>query len=298
MNFQKLNSLYIELRDGLRAQVHTASMGDLNVRPPAGDADEASFLRASAWCYLLFFEAGRISIPFLLNLNGFSSEEFAKIHKITLRNIHALRTLLSHNLGFGDEHDLEIRKFASDWFVGTCGAVFPTNIVQWKSCCNRLFEDSGALIEYSSEVLSNCASAPERDIIFEKLRIRVQRDWPASEYDKLVSDAAARIGESINARALREQRLNHWRKFVETLPDDADIVNEVMRIIESDVLDHFRTRLPITGQDLIVALDLAPGPHVRDALEIARREFDKGVRDPKTLIELVRNHHEQEQARH
>jgi hypothetical protein len=288
MTFQHLNSLYVDLRDGLRAQVDPASMGDLNVRPPASDADEASFSRTTGWCYALFYEAGRTSIPFFLNLPGFSTEGIVKAHGSTLRVVHALRTFLSHNLGFSNEHDLGIRKAASHWFVESCDAVFPINDQQWKACCARLCGDAGAVLAHCSAILSACASAPERDIIFARLRLRIRRDWPAHIYDQLVADAAARMGESINARVLREQRLNHWRKFAEALADDADVEAEIERLIEKDVLEHFRARLPITSRELIVALSLLPGPDVRAALEIVRRAFDGGVTVRSELIEAVR----------
>lgn len=288
MSFQQLNSLYIDLRDGLRAQIDPAAMNDVNVRPPASDADEASFFRATAWCYALFYEAGRKSIAFLVNLNGFAAEDAVKTHKATLRTVHALRTSLSHNLGFGDEHDLEIRKATSNWFVATCSAIFPASCDQWRACCARLYDDAGALLLHCSSVLSACAASPERDLIFSKLVLQIRRDLSVDAYDRLTADAAARIGESINARVLREQRLNRWRKFVDALPDDADVAAEVERLIETDVLEHFRARLPISGRDLIVALGLEPGPRVRIALELARREFERGVRVRSQLIEAVR----------
>lgn len=288
MSFQHLNSRYIDLRDGLRAQVGPASIGDLDVRPPAWDGDEASFLRTTVWCYALFYEAGRTSIPFLLNLRGFSTEGVAKAHEATLRIVRDLRTFFSHNLGFDNEHDLDLRRATSDWFIGTCRATFPVNGDQWKACCARLCHDAGTLLVHCTSVLSACASAPERDRIFGTLRLRIRRDWPAHEYDRLVTDAAARIGESINARVLRERRLSHWRRFVEALPDEADVQDEVERLIEIDVLEHFRARLPITGRDLILALGLDPGPRVRAALEIARRAFEDGLRTRDQLIEVVR----------
>jgi len=289
VSFQRVNALYIDLRDGLRAQIDPVAIGDLNVRPPSGSADEASFLRLTAWCYALLFEVGRTSIPFLLKLAGFSPTAEAKAHRATQESVHCLRTSLSHNLGFDDGHDLQIRKGASEWFLRACGAIFPASEDQWKACFIRLCSDVEHLLTHSISILSAAAASPERDITFAALRQRLKRDWPAHVYDEMVTDAAARIGEKINARALRERRLNDWRRFVEALSDETDMASEVERLIESDVLEHFRARLPISARDLIVALELAPGPRVKTALEIARQAFASGITSRELLIDAVRD---------
>ena len=41
-------------------------MGETGVGGPAGTADEAAFLRLTAWSFAILFEQGRITIPFLL----------------------------------------------------------------------------------------------------------------------------------------------------------------------------------------------------------------------------------------
>lgn len=140
------------------------------------------------------------------------------------------------------------------------------------------------------------ASAEDRDTVFLDLRRRLNRDWAANTFDRIVDDAAARLGERVNAKAFRERRIGEWRKYLSTIPEDADAEAEMERIIDGEISDYFRSRLPIGTRELMDALGLDPGPGVKRAIEIAKRVFDSGVHDRTELIVRTRSEFQAEPA--
>lgn len=285
MTFPDINQAFSDLRDGLRTQIGREAMADVNIRPPATDCDEAAFLRLTAWNFALLFEAGRISIPFLLSLKFQVPNSDQSKHKKTRDIVQYLRTYQFHNLGFDDGHDLDVRKSVSQWCLQTCGVLYPGKTDEWRACFERLCKDVHGLLSHCSAVLSIVARSPEdRDTIFADLRRRLNRDWPAHQFDRIIEDSAARLGEQINSKAFRERRISDWRNLLMAMPDEADLENEMERIVDGEISDYFRSRLPISTRDLIASLGLDPGPDVKRAIGIARRLFDSGVRDRNELI--------------
>jgi hypothetical protein len=286
MSFGNLNASYTELRDALRTNVSVEALGDLNIRPPSGDADEASFLRLTAWCFSLLFEVGRFSVPFLLALNvNAAIDNSSEGQKAVRQNVQRLRTFMYHNLGFEDDHDMTIRRQVSDWFVETCGSAFPTSQGHWSKCFKRLAEDVCSVVLHCSEKLSAVLSSPEdKDIICEDLRRRLKRALQPYEFDGLVEESAARLGQKINARVFRESRIAGWQVYLMAMPDDLDPKSELERMIDGQVADHFRSQLPIRTQEIMNALALDPGPDVGKAIEIARRIFSEGTTDKEDLL--------------
>jgi len=263
--------------------------GDMNIRPPASEEDEAAFLRLTGWCYVLLFEAGRVSIPFLLELRGGTLPlGSAGPHIATRKMVQGLRTALSHNLGFQSNHELEIRKAVSVWFLETCQEVVPSSAAAWRTCFVRLCNDVVALLNYCSTMLSSVATSVEdRDNTFDSLRRRLSLDWPAHEFDALIEDAAARLGEKINARSFRDPRLPSWRRFLGTLPQSADPRLEMERLIDGEVAEHFRSVLPIRTNEIMQRLNLTPGPRVKAAVEMAKRIHESGIREREMLLKRL-----------
>lgn len=289
MSFGDLNASYSDLRDALRAHVAVEALDDLNIRPPSGDVDEASFLRLTAWCFSLLFEAGRYSIPFLLDLNVGGALQSSQQHKNTRQNVQRLRSFVSHNLGFDDRHDMAVRKQVSDWFVETCGSALPASKEDWAKCFSRLSRDVREVVRHCSATLSSVLSTPEdRDLIIEDLRRRLKRILKPHEFDQIVEDSAARLGERINSRAFRDTHIGSWQRYLATLPDDADPKPELERLIDGQVADHFRSQLPVRAQEIMDAFELEPGPEVGQAIEIVRRLFGTGVRDKADLLAKAR----------
>lgn len=287
MSFGSLNASYVELRDALRANVAVTALDDLNIRPPGDHSDEASFLRLTSWCFSLLFEVGRFSIPFLLDLNIGSDD--SKEYKAVRQNVQRLRTFMNHNLGFDEGHDMEVRREVSDWFLQTCSSAFPSSHAHWEKCFDRLALDVCNVVRHCSKKLSAVLSSQEdKQMIIDDLRRRLQRALQPHEFDKIVQDSAARLGQQINARSFRNSRLAGWQSYLTAMPDHLDPRLELERVIDGQVADHFRSQLPFRTQEIMQALGLDPGPDVSKAIEIGRRLFNDGVTEKEQLITIMR----------
>lgn len=290
MTFSDVLARVADLRHALQTQIDPAALKDIGVRGPAGRADEAAFLRLTAWCYSFLFEQGRIVIPFLLE-DGISSSEKpeASRHRATRKAVRNLRTWFFHNLTAESKHDLEVSTAASEWFLAACGSTSPQGDDHWRTCFAVLSKDVVGLAQHCLKVVSSiAASADDTNLVFADLRLRINREWAPFQFDAVVESSAARLGEKINAREFRDRRLSSWRKFVSSLPDDVDISHEVERLIDGEVANHFRTLLPISLRELVDELDLAPGIQVKHAVEVLRSKQDRGVTNRGELLDAIR----------
>ena len=285
MMFAALNAAVADLRNSLRSFVGDDAFSEINVRPPAGDSDEASFLRLVAWSYVLVFEAGRVTIPYLLELPGGPLPRATTDPKAARDLVHALRTWSFHNLGFVSDRDVALSRSVHLWFIKTCGVDPPTDGDAWQTCCRALCVEVGAIVAQCQGSMTLVLSAPDDgEAATADLRRRIDRVWPAHEFEKLVGDAATRLGMKLDARKFCERRLAKWRGYLESLPDDNDLEAHMLRLIERDILDHAVLALPIDGRDVMSALGLDPGPEVGAALHRARELVRSGLRDREQIL--------------
>ena len=284
MKFDELNAEFVGLRNMLRTFVGEEAFDEITIQPPAGD-DEASFLRLTAWSYVLIFEAGRVTIPYLLKLP--SSMDYAK-EDAAHHLIRDLRTWSFHNLGFQNERDIEISKKILLWFIDRCKAYPPTDRKDWRVCFEHLCDEVGAILAQCKNALETALSDAEgQEEIIDDLRRRLTRNWPAHRFDEIVSDAAIRMGQRLNVQKFGRLRLSTWRKFLESVPEGDDPEGQVTRLIERDVLVHFESVLPIDGRDAMNVLELDPGPEVGEALKLAGRLYRSGITNREELLECL-----------
>lgn len=259
MNFDELNAEYGRLRENLLESVGENALGEITVQPPAGE-DEASFLRLTAWSYALIFEAGRVAIPYLLKLPASPSLSESDANSAQ-QMVNDLRTLSFHNLELQSSRNSAIYRRTSLWFTETCGANPPNDAVCWRACFERLCDMVGLIVARCKSTLEMAlADAEGREHFIDDLRRRLDRNWSAHEFDKVVDDAATRIGQRIDVPKFRQRRLATWRDFLDAIPEGDDPEGQVTRLIERDVLDHFRSVLPIDGRDVMNVLGLHSGP--------------------------------------
>ena len=281
MNFADVNARVLDLRHAFTTQVDAAAMGEVGVRGPAGTSDEAAFLRLVAWCFGLLFEQGRITVPFLLSdsLPGAVALD-AKTHKATRAMVQSLRTWLFHSLTADSEHDLEVSKRVSVWFLQTCGSTSPQTPEEWQRCFEALCKIVSDLVAYCTRTISKIAiSHDDAKLILDDLRNRLRREWQPFQFDGLVENAAARLGERINARSFRDGRLSNWKKYLAAIPDGVDCVREMERLIDGEVANHFRSTLPMPIREIAERLNLDSGPMTKKAVELVRIVHESGVQE-------------------
>ena len=289
MSFPKLNSEVLELRRALQDYVGAQALGEIRLSHPASNSDEASFLRLTSWCYVLLFEAGRVSIRFLLELpNGESGAD--KNLRDNLRNVHSLRTFCFHNLGLTDR-DKQLSRRARDWQREKCGTDTPKRRRDWRNCFRSLCAEVNEVIEHCHGAVDNVLASPmDGQGAIAELRKRLDRNWPAHKFDGLVGDVLVRLGpeNGLKIPAFRERHLQKWRDYLEFLPEGEDVETMIIRVIERDVLNHFDGVLPIDGRD-IMELGIPQGPLVKLALHKAREHMLDGNKSRDELLNLIGN---------
>ena len=284
MTFTALNAAATDLRNSLCSFVGQAAVAEITVRPPADECDEASFLRLVAWSYVLVFEAGRVTIPYLLQLPA-DSRKTSSEAKEARNLLHDLRTWSFHNLGFGRDRDVAISRRVQRWFIGTCGVYPPESPMAWKSCFVRLCSEVEKIVLHCQGAMTSVLSAPDDgEAATDDLRRRINRAWAAHEFHKLVGDATIRLGMRVNAKSFCETRLTRWRGYLESIPDNDDPKSHMVRMIERDLLDHAADVLPIDGRDVMRVLKLDAGPEIGSILRRARELFRSGVQNSEDLL--------------
>lgn len=290
MTFIELNGEFVQLRRTLRTFLGDDALDDISLQSPMGN-DEASFLRLIAWSYVLVFEAGRITIPYLTKLPSRVNRSQAEL-KATCTLIHDLRTWSFHNLSFNDKRGLGVSKRTTMWFIGNSGTLPPSDVSGWQKCYESLCGEVILLVAHcKSAVEVVLADAEARDRTIADLSRRLARNWPAHKYDQLLSEVLARIGQRLDIPRFRQARFEKWRAYLETIPEGDDPLTLVVRMIERDVLDHFGSVLPIDSDDIVSNLGLGPGHEVGEALYAARRIYDSGVTDRMQLLESLREYY-------
>lgn len=284
MSFVRLNAAAVELRNSLRSFVGESAMAEVTVAPPASDDDEIAFVKLVSWSYVLLFEAGRVAVAYLLQL---PAGERSRVRDPTLARVlvHDLRTWSFHNLGFLSDRDREISRRVRRWFIDTCGDCPPGTRQGWRLCFLALCKEVHSTVEHCQGAMTTVLLAEDDgEASTRDLRRRIDRAWPAVEFHKIIDDAAVRLGVAIDAPKFCGGRLTTWQRYLESLPNGADLESQMLRVMERDLLAHAEDVLPIDGRDVMERLKLVPGPDVGRALRRAREMLRSGIREPQALL--------------
>ena len=284
MTFSSLNAAVMDLRNVVRTFVGPDALAEINLRPPVGDESEASFLRLVAWSYVLIFEVGRVTIPYLMKLPTRNAAERKSSDEVRSL-VRELRTWSFHNLGVTEERDLALSRRVHVWFQRTCGASPPERGEEWAACCQELCGHVVELVGQCKGAMDVALSAEDGgDLVVADLRRRIERVWPAYRFDEMIEDVGTRLGIRVDSRKFRESRLTKWRDYVEAIPEGDDLEGHVVRLIERELLDYGVDVMPIDGRDVMEALCLEPGPEVGDVLREARELWRREGGDRETLL--------------
>ena len=292
MTFSALNVAVTDLRRSLTTFVGPTALPEIAVRPPVDGEGEISFLRFVAWSYVLFFEAGRISIPFLLRSSGAYERQRA-----SMEMIHALRTWSFHNIGLDSDRDLRLSRQVDLWFHDCCGRVPPEDRTSWNACFDRASELVDEVLRQCQRAVADLLSAVDGQALIDDLRHRLERSWAPDRFDALLGDVATRLDVRVDVQKFRRSRLDQWRSFLLDLADDDDPINAVERLMERDLLEYIDGVLPISGRDIMGRFDIPPGPQVGAMLRIARELFAAGTRDKDDLMAGLRERLADDQER-
>ena len=114
---------------------------------------ELGFLRLVSWLYVLFWEAGKVSVPFVVKrFDAYSLDADSKI-RAYLFNVQGLRTYTQHNLNNEEPHDKRTLGDCHAWFSHQCGTAVPVLEDEWSKCVIALLHESLEFLEALLSVL-------------------------------------------------------------------------------------------------------------------------------------------------
>lgn len=289
MNFRALGGSVSRLRMLLAACFGRDTIDRITVPEPSSRSSELDFVRLVAWGYVLIFEAGRVTIGYLLELPQMSRTGRCN-HRETLDDIHALRTWNFHNLNDSSVRDQIMHERVSQWFLDACDVSEPSTEGQWRACLDVLCVSLSRIVLECQKIVVSVSQGPDNGAAIKAgLFLRIQTDCPAHRFDSIIEESAHRLGIDVNVKSFREFRIAKWRRFIEDIGSYDESEEQIVRLIERDLLDHVERLLPITGEDVMLALNIDPGPAVGELLRRAQTLYHSGVSDKEELLKRLGN---------
>ena len=266
---------------------HTAFQ-ELVLRSPRFSPPELAFYQVVTWLYGLYYEAGRVSLQFLLHLLPTYGLEYESNHRRHYQEVQRLRTFLQHNLNLDSRHDLETQRNCEDWFSESCGSVMPGNGCEWNRCVARILIESGEFLV----AVVNCVRAVEKDesssSIVAQWSSRLSRFHPIHEFEALVAIVINDMGQSsLDAHRITVRHYDKWSQDLQLRSDDYVFEFEARRLIEQTLLNEDELPLIITGQDVIRELGISPGLEVGRLLAKARALYFASPSNKEQLLERL-----------
>lgn len=228
MKFADVKSACGQFGEVLRATTSRDYIEAINVEEPTGTEDELHFIKLVMWCYVFWFEASDPAGKHVASLLRTASPDDHKKVNETFRSVHALRTVRAHNLRMTDRGDDYTRVQARLWIVSTAGEP-----ADWEQCCRRLCEEVTASVKLLIQAWTSVTeNAEDAEAGVERLRLSVDREWPAYRFDRLVAAASAELGlDGLDVVAYRTKRLSGWKELSRLFGDDRAIEEALNRAI-------------------------------------------------------------------
>ena len=245
--------------------------GKVSLRTPQlGTTPELAFVRATSWLYVLYYEAGRVTIKHLVQ-----DRPHLRMH---WELVGSLRTWAQHNLDPTSSHDVKVAISCEEWFLLKCETRQPRNDEHWMKLCLSLLDGSAEFLRGILEVIGGIEAHPACASLVEEWERKLSRDWPAHRFHTLIESVATDCGwTALNSVRFYEQNSGQLLDRLRLLDDDCDLELEMRKAIEARLIAYMPKLLPITGQDIMAYFELGPGPEVGRLLAEAQRLYvDRG----------------------
>lgn len=288
MTFADLLAAFQRLDQLAFAVLQTPAFKAMHVTLPGPGSSELKFIRASAWMYCLYIEAGRVSIDFLIRQGlafGSIDPDDAKDH---INYVRCLRTESSHNLGFTDS-DQASREAAQRWRRRACGTAVPNREADWDRCIDALCRDGHHFVDRLYDVVRRLEEQQaECQLQLTEWKRLLDRDYSVADFDRVVEATKNRFGSGMmNTVAFRNRHLDRWRERLRALEDGFDFSREAALLVERSLLDENGNLLPISGDDVMSFFDIGPGQTVGRILARARALYDENPCNGEQLLDKL-----------
>lgn len=246
---------------------------------------ELGFLRSVSWLYVLYWEAGKVSLPYVVKrFDAYTLDTDGRIRDHAF-NVQRLRTYTQHNLNVEESHDKKTISDCHDWFSSVCGTAVPDSEEEWNTCLTALLQQSLEFLEALLAALRLIEKDESREAICDDWRFRRSRYHPPHEFEALVPAIAVDMGhEYVDPERLVRRYYEKWTQSLRAFSSEYVFETEARKLIENAILVELSTLMPITGQDIIREFGVEPGKLVGQLLREAREIYQ---RTPCTRIELL-----------
>ena len=261
----------------------------LSLRAPRFTPAELGFLRAVSYFYVLYNEAGRVSVRFLQDkLDTYAIGHLSRC-KVHSHLVKSLRTYLQHNLNMRQDHDRGVQEISENWLRERCGTPLPATEEQWMTCLLALLVEALQFTESLSECVRGIEKDESRPVICREWLQQKSKSHSPGEFDKLVAAVAIDMGRAhIDATKIRVRFYELWEQELSLLQPSYDFTVEARKLIERTLLSALVPVLPITGRDVMDAFGIAPGPVVGNLLAQAQKIYDAAPCGREELIDQLR----------
>ena len=258
---------------------------ETSVRNPRFSPPELGFYQTVTWLYAFYYEAGRISVRFLidrLETYGLSQDGDHRGH---YGDVRRLRTFLQHNLNLDSVQGIGTRRTCEEWFSKACRSVIPGSDKEWNQCLVHILRDSEAFLAAAID----CVRAIERDeasnMTIHQWSTLLLRYHPKHEFENLVSMVIHDIGQdSLDPAQLTERYYENWSRNLRFRSEGYIFEEEARRLIEQTILNEAQLPPPVSGLHIMREFGIPPGPEVGDLLRKAKALYDA---NPSGLDRLI-----------
>jgi len=261
----------------------------ISQRMPRFVPAELGFLRLVSWLYLMFWEAGKVNVPFVIKrFDAYSLDADGAVRR-HLSVVRELRTYTQHNLSGEEAHDKTTMGNCYAWFSSQCGTAVPDSDDEWSRCVLALLHESLAFLDVLLSVLRLIEKDESRDVISKEWRFRRSRYHPPHQFEALVSSIASDMGhEYIDPERLVRRNYDKWTQNLKAFSSGYIFEVEARKLIENAILTDLTNLMPITGVDVIREFSLQPGKLVGQLLETAQELYQRSPCGRTELFERLR----------
>ena len=275
----------LEERSASLLGISRRAFQETSVRNPRFSPPELGFYQTVTWLYAFYFEAGRVSLRFLIEKFETYGLGQDGNHQRHYEDVGRLRTFLQHNLNLDSTGDIRTRRTCEEWFSKACGSAFPGSDEEWNQCLVEILSDAGAYLVAAIE----CVRAIERDeasnMVIHQWSTRLLRYHPKHEFENLVSMVVHDIGQdSLDPAQLTERYYERWSRNLRFRSEGYIFEEEARRLIEQTILNEAELPPPISATDIMREFGIPPGPEVGVLLRKATVLYNANPSGPDLLI--------------
>ena len=280
----------LETRSNIILGVRRTAFQEMSLLTPRLSHPELAFHQAVTWLYGFYYEAGSVSVRFLIGLSSAYGLDQGGKHRQHYDGVRRLRTYLQHNLNLDSRHDIETQLRCQDWFSEVCGSAFPGNCKEWEECLVRILTESEGFLTAAIE----CIRAIERDDsssnIVAQWSFRLSRYHPKHEFEELVAIVIHDMGQdSLDCSRLTARYYEKWNKDLSYRSESYIFEEEARKLIEQTLLNETEVPLPISGKDVIRELGISSGTEVWQSLRKAKALYFQEPCGKEQLLSRLRD---------